>query len=212
MAEGAAMRGLLKKSDVILLGVCVVLAVGFLALAGKSAADAGSFLTIDNLFFMAVCMLLALTFLAIPALTMRERGINPFAVGEQVNAARAAEHVHFEGGTRLFLNVLMGLLALTVVEVFLAYIKIQDLRVFLTILIGLSLVKAALIIAYFMHLRFERMSLALTLIPTLVVCICLLFIVFPDSFRTLRIRSTKVSAASGATESNAAEPPAHESQ
>ncbi|MDT5295479.1 MAG: cytochrome c oxidase subunit [Acidobacteriota bacterium] len=206
MAEGA-MRGLLKKSDVILMGVCVALAAGFLVLAGKSAADSGSFLTIDNLFFMAVCMLLALTFIAIPALTMRERGINPFAVGEQINPARAAEHVHFEGGTSLFLYVLMGLLALTVVEVLLAYIKIHDLRIFLSILIGLSLIKAALIIAYFMHLRFERMSLALTLIPTLVVCICLLFIVFPDSSRTREIRTTKVSAAS-----NDAESPAHESQ
>jgi cytochrome c oxidase subunit 4 len=64
----------------------------------------------------------------------------------------------------------------------------------LTLLIGLSLVKAAMIVAYFMHLRFERMSLVLTLIPTLVVCICLLFIVFPDSFRTKEIRATRTSA------------------
>ena len=49
-------------------------------------------------------------------------------------------------------------------------------------------------LAYLMHLRFERMSLVLTLIPTLVVCICLLFIVFPDSFRTKEIRATHTSA------------------
>jgi cytochrome c oxidase subunit 4 len=195
-------RGLMKKSDVILMTFCVVLAAGFLVLAGKSAADAGSFLTIDNLFFIAVCMLLALTFVAVPALTLRERGINPFAVGE-VSPARAAEHVHFEGGTKLFLNVLLGLLALTVVEVFLAYIKIHDLRIFLTILIGLSLIKAALIVAYFMHLRFERMSLALTLVPTLVVCICLLFIVFPDSFRTHDIRAAGPTAQTPAAEAPA---------
>jgi cytochrome c oxidase subunit 4 len=197
MAE-ASIRDLLKKSDVILMGACVLLAAGFLVLAGKSAASAGNFLTIDNLFFIAVCLLLALTFIAIPAFTLRERGIHPFAVGDEVSSARAAEHVHFEGGTRLFLNVLLGLLALTVIEVFLAYIQIHDLRIFLTILMGLSLVKAALIVAYFMHLKFERMSLVLTLVPTLVVCICLLFIVFPDSARTLNLRATRPSA--GASE------------
>jgi len=111
-----------------------------------------------------------------------------------LSAARAAEHVHFEGGTGLFGRVLGGLLALTLIEVVLAYIKIHDLRIFLTILMGLSLVKAALIVAYFMHLKFERLSLVLTLVPTLVVCICLLFIVFPDSFRALNQRTNRPTA------------------
>src|SRR2546428_9850070 len=38
----------------------------------------------------------------------------------------------------------------------------------LTSLLGLSIIKAALIIAYFMHLKFERLSLFLTLFPMLV--------------------------------------------
>jgi cytochrome c oxidase subunit 4 len=58
----------------------------------------------------------------------------------------------------------------------------------LTILIGLSLIKAALIIAYFMHLRFERLSLVLTLMPALVMCLILLLIFFPDSFRSKNLR------------------------
>ena len=41
----------------------------------------------------------------------------------------------------------------------------------LTALLGLSVVKAALIIAYFMHLKFERLSLFLTLFPMLIFCI-----------------------------------------
>ena len=192
MAQGN-IRELLNKSDFVMIGVCVLLAAACLFFAGKSAADAGNFLTIDSLFFTAVCLLLALTFVAVPALTLRERGIRPFSVGDEVPPARAHEHVHFEGSTRLFLNVLGGLLALTFVEVYLAYIHVP-LTIMLTILIGLSLIKAAMIIAYFMHLRFERMSLILTLIPTLVVCICLLFIVFPDSFRTKEIRATRTSA------------------
>lgn len=186
-------RGLLSKSDFVMIGVCVLLTAVCLFFAGKNAAAAGNFLTIDSLFFTAVCLLLALTFVAVPALTLRERGIHPFRVGDEVPAARAHEEVHFEGGTKLFLNVLLGLLVLTLVEVFLAYIHVP-LTLMLIILIGLSLIKAAMIVAYFMHLRFERMSLVLTLVPTLVVCICLLFIVFPDSFRTKDIRSTRTAA------------------
>ena len=261
-------RDVFKKSDLLLMGVCVALAAGFLVLAGLNAAEAGNFLTIDSLFFTAVCALLALTFISIPALAMRARGVNPFAVGEvsparaaehvhfeggtslflyvllgllgltvvevflaykqvplhimltlrergihpfrvgdEIPPARAAEHVHFEGGTQLFLYVLMGLLGLTVIEVFLAYIHVP-LHVMLTLLIGLSLVKAAMIVAYFMHLRFERMSLVLTLIPTLAVCICLLFIVFPDSFRTRDHRGETTRAAQG-QHSTGAEAPAH---
>lgn len=190
-------REVFRKSDLLLMGFCVVLAAGFLVLAGLSAAEAGNFLTIDSLFFTAVCLLLALTFVAVPALTMRARGVRPFYVGDEVPPARAHEHVHFEGGTKLFLNVLLGLLVLTLVEVFLAYIHMR-LEIMLTVLIGLSLVKAAMIVAYFMHLKFERMSLVLTLVPTLVVCICLLFIVFPDSFRAGALRTTKTEAAPSA--------------
>jgi cytochrome c oxidase subunit 4 len=199
-----SIRDLMRKSDLVLMGVCLALAAGFLLLAGKNAADAGNFLTIDSLFFTAVCLLLALTFVAVPALTMRARGVRPFYVGDEVPPARAHEHVHFEGGTKLFLNVLLGLLVLTLVEVFLAYIHMR-LEIMLTVLIGLSLVKAAMIVAYFMHLRFERMSLVLTLIPTLAVCICLLFIVFPDSFRAGSLRTTKTEAVPSAEGPNTQE-------
>ncbi|HEX8293375.1 MAG TPA: cytochrome C oxidase subunit IV family protein [Pyrinomonadaceae bacterium] len=192
-------REVFKRSDLLLMGVCVLMAAGFLVLAGLNAVEAGKFLTIDSLFFTAVCMLLALTFVAIPALTMRSRGFHPLRVGDEVPPARAHEHVHFEGGVRMFLNVLGGLLLLTVIEVFLAYIHVP-LGIMLTLLIGLSLIKAAMIVAYFMHLRFERMSLVLTLIPTLAVCICLLFIVFPDSFRTGSLRTTRTEAAPAAAE------------
>ena len=188
-------RDVMKKSDMVLIGLCVILAAAFLVLAGKNAAEAGNFLTIDSLFFTAVCLLLALTFVAVPALTMHERGVRPFAIDDGVvPPARAAEHVHFEGGTRLFLSILGALLGLTLVEVFLAYIHVP-LTLMLTILMGLSIIKAAMIVAYFMHLKFERMSLVLTLVPILVVCICLLFIVFPDSFRAHDHRSVAPAAA-----------------
>jgi cytochrome c oxidase subunit IV len=59
-----------------------------------------------------------------------------------------------------------------------------------------------------MHLKFERMSLVLTLIPTLVVCICLLFIVFPDSFRA-RDRRTTHTPAAAATGADTTAAPGH---
>jgi cytochrome c oxidase subunit 4 len=90
-------------------------------------------------------------------------------------------------GNRLVFSVWTWLLALTGVEVFLAYEQLS-LHVMLILLMGLSLVKAGLIMAYFMHLRFEKKSLILTLVPAMVVVISLLAIFFPDSLRLLHLR------------------------
>ncbi len=89
--------------------------------------------------------------------------------------------------TRTFASVWTALLAMTAVEVLLAYLQVPPLMM-LTALLGLSVIKAALIIAYFMHLRFERLTLFLTLFPMLIFCILLLFITMPDSIRLLGMR------------------------
>jgi cytochrome c oxidase subunit IV len=91
------------------------------------------------------------------------------------------EHVQSK---RLLLFVWFWLLVLTAGEVFLAY---QDLplKVMLVILMTLSIIKASLIISYFMHLRYERRSLALTLMPALIFVLGMMFVVFPDSIRLL---------------------------
>ncbi len=102
-------------------------------------------------------------------------------------STHAEGHEHFAGSNKLFVSVWVWLLVLTAIEVFLAYIHLP-LTYMLTILMGASIIKAALIVAYFMHLRFERISLVLTLVPMLVVCICLLFVFFPDSMRAKRDR------------------------
>jgi cytochrome c oxidase subunit IV len=96
--------------------------------------------------------------------------------------------VHVVGSTRLFLMVWVALLALTVVEIFLAYERVP-VNVMLTILIGLSLIKSALIVSYFMHLRFERLGLFLLLVPAMVFCICMMLLMFfPDSVRLMNMR------------------------
>ncbi|MGA2131056.1 MAG: cytochrome C oxidase subunit IV family protein [Bryobacteraceae bacterium] len=90
--------------------------------------------------------------------------------------------------TKTFMTVWFALLIMTGIEVFLAYEQIPVL-IFLTALVGLSVVKAALIIAYFMHLKFERLSLFLTLFPMLILCIVLMLLMFmPDSNRLMMMR------------------------
>jgi len=87
---------------------------------------------------------------------------------------------------RIFYVVWSALLIITIVEVALAYRQFS-VTMMLTILLGLSLVKAGLIVAYFMHLRYEKLSLTLTLIPAVVICIALLGIFFLDSLRILTL-------------------------
>ena len=94
----------------------------------------------------------------------------------------AAEQGHSEGSKGVIYTVWITLLILTAAEVFLAYQHLE-IKVMLSILMTLSIVKASLIIAYFMHLRYERSSLAWTLMPALVFVIGMMFVVFPDSIR-----------------------------
>jgi len=102
--------------------------------------------------------------------------------------AHAETEEHFAGSNKLFFSVWFWLLLLTGFEVFLGYIHLR-VTLMLVILMGASIIKAALIVAYFMHLRFERLPLVLTIVPALVICICLLLVFFPDSFRSRALRS-----------------------
>src|SRR5262249_3954088 len=88
---------------------------------------------------------------------------------------------------RLVLTVWGWLLALTGIEVFLAYERLA-LHLMLILLLGLSIVKVGLIMAYFMPLSFEKASLVLPLVPALVIVVSLLAIFFPDSLRLLHMR------------------------
>lgn len=106
-----------------------------------------------------------------------------------MSAHDAAVETHEVGSTKLFATVWFWLLGLTAIEVFLAYLRLAPVLM-LTILVGLSLVKAALIVSYFMHLRFERLGLFLLLIPAMVFCICMMLIMFfPDSLRVVNLKS-----------------------
>jgi caa(3)-type oxidase subunit IV len=105
-------------------------------------------------------------------------------------SAQAAVAVagHQVGTKRLFVGVWAWLLGLTAFEVFLAYLRLPSV-IMLTILVGISLIKAALIVSYFMHLRFEKLGLFLIIVPAMVFCICMMLIMFfPDSVRLMNLR------------------------
>src|SRR3974377_934819 len=90
-------------------------------------------------------------------------------------------------GIPTFAKVWIALLAMTGAEVFLTYMQ-TPMMIMLTVLLGLSVIKAALIIAYFMHLKFERLSLFLTLFPMLIFCIVLMLIFLGDAYRIPSMR------------------------
>jgi cytochrome c oxidase subunit 4 len=97
-------------------------------------------------------------------------------------AETAHGQAHEPAGMRVMYWVWIWLLAVTLLEVLLAYLQVPP-HIMLVALMGMSLVKASLIVAYFMHLKFERLNLVLTVIPATVGAILLLNVFFPDSTR-----------------------------
>jgi cytochrome c oxidase subunit IV len=92
---------------------------------------------------------------------------------------------HQAGSSKLFFMVWVMLAGLTGIEVLLGYLEPPP-TLMLTLLVCLSLVKAWLIVAYFMHLKYERLSMTLALVPATFFCIMMMVIFFfHDSARIL---------------------------
>jgi len=99
-------------------------------------------------------------------------------------AERSAEEQRHHGKA-VFFWVWGALLVMTAIEVFLTYQHMQPGKM-LTILLGLSFIKAALIIGYFMHLKYEVSSMKWVTMCSVVGCLILMTIFFfPDAFRIL---------------------------
>jgi hypothetical protein len=73
MSETAFM----KREAALLNLICVIGALGFVALAVLNALLSASFLTTDNLFVTMVCLLMALMFAVNPLLYLRDEGKLP---------------------------------------------------------------------------------------------------------------------------------------
>jgi len=77
-----------------------------------------------------------------------------------------------------------ALLVLTAIEVALAYKQVFSAVRMLEVLLILSIIKSALIIGYFMHLKFERALMRWLLMGSVVACfIIMYFFFFPDADR-----------------------------
>ena len=100
-------------------------------------------------------------------------------------ATRVAQEQRHHGKGQFFW-VWGALLVMTAIEVYLTYQNMQPVRM-LTILMGLSLVKAALIIGYFMHMKFELSRMKWLTMASLVVCLALMMIFFEDARRIIQL-------------------------
>ncbi|MBI4279688.1 MAG: cytochrome C oxidase subunit IV family protein [Armatimonadetes bacterium] len=100
--------------------------------------------------------------------------------------ADAHDKAH-EGGYKVYVVTWFWLLVLTVLEIGVVLTRIPRL-VMVLCLISLALLKAVLIAAYFMHLRFERISLAYIVTTPLILATILFFALVPDATRVLGIR------------------------
>jgi cytochrome c oxidase subunit 4 len=98
------------------------------------------------------------------------------------------ESAHPQVSNKTFVWVWIFLVGLTAIEVYLGYIELEA-RLMLTILLGLSLIKAGLIVSWFMHLKYEKRSLTWMLIPATVFCIGMMMAYFFwDSLRLGQMR------------------------
>ena len=80
-----------------------------------------------------------------------------------------------------YMGVFWWLLALTIIEIAVIYLPLAKLAIAI-MLITLAVTKAALVALYFMHLKFERRTLALVAVSPFVLCVFLILMLTPDIF------------------------------
>lgn len=78
-----------------------------------------------------------------------------------------------------YMGVFWWLLALTIIEIAVIYMPIARL-IIVILLVGLALSKAALVALYFMHLKFERLTLGIIALTPLILCVFLILMLLPD--------------------------------
>src|SRR4029077_11441551 len=93
---------------------------------------------------------------------------------------------HDEGKSQYFW-VWFALLILTAVEVALAYDRVFEPLRMLEVLMILSIIKSALIIGWFMHLKYEIAAMKWVMMVSVVLCLCLMCLFFIDADRILKL-------------------------
>jgi cytochrome c oxidase subunit IV len=78
-----------------------------------------------------------------------------------------------------YMGIFWVLLVLTVVEVALTFLGLPKLLLG-SLLVILAVWKAALVAMYFMHLKFERRTLAMIAVVPFILCLFLILMLLPD--------------------------------
>ncbi|MBI3000159.1 MAG: cytochrome C oxidase subunit IV family protein [Deltaproteobacteria bacterium] len=78
-----------------------------------------------------------------------------------------------------YIGVFWWLLALTILEIAVIYMPWARL-IIVILLVGLALSKASLVALYFMHLKFERVTLGVIALTPLILCVFLILMLSPD--------------------------------
>lgn len=100
----------------------------------------------------------------------------------------AAEMAHAPGGYRIYAVTWFWLLVITVLELAIVLLHVPRLLLASSLII-MALLKAALIVAYFMHLRYERLSLVYAVVvPMVFLAVALFSFVGPDAVHVLNLR------------------------
>src|SRR6476660_466852 len=102
----------------------------------------------------------------------------------QVAIAERVAEQHRHHGKAQFFWVWGVLLVVTAIEVYLGYQNMEPVRM-LSILMGLSIIKAGLIIGYFMHMKFEISRMKWLTLCSIVLCFAMMCVFFPDAFRII---------------------------
>jgi hypothetical protein len=90
----------MKSENLLLNVVCIVMALGFLGLAGLSYLSSGNFISTDNLFFSSVSGMMALIFLLVPLSSFLAARKAKKAPAGELAATTAAERGAIAGTKR----------------------------------------------------------------------------------------------------------------
>lgn len=82
-------------------------------------------------------------------------------------------------GQSVYMRTFWYLVVLTILEIAVALMPLATLAKGI-LLVGMALSKAALVALYFMHLKFERVTLGVIAFTPLVICTFLVFMLLPD--------------------------------
>jgi len=94
---------------------------------------------------------------------------------------------HHDEGKGQYFWVWGALLVLTAAEVALAYNQVFQPVQMLEALMILSVIKSALIIGWFMHLKYEVAAMKWVMIAAVTICLCLMCVFFADAFRIVHL-------------------------